>query len=63
MMTSKDLLYCQKCGGMIDFRFKITLLSHPAKYQMACKDCNALKTYTETERLLALEELENGRSS
>lgn len=62
-MNSKDLLYCEKCGGMIDFRFQLTLLTAPPKYQMACKNCNGLRTYTEAETQLALEELENVRSS
>lgn len=62
-MNSKDLLYCEECGGLIDFRFCVTLLSSPPKYRYACKDCRSLRTYTESEKHLVDQECLNGRSS
>lgn len=63
MMNFKDLLYCKRCGGMIDFRFCVTLLSAPPKYRFACKDCGDLRTYTEAEKKFVEEELLNGSGS
>lgn len=62
-MNSKDLLYCTKCGGLIDFKFHVTLLSSPPKYKRACKDCHALRVYSESENILALVEYEDAKSS
>lgn len=59
MMNSKELIYCINCGGMIDFKEAMVLLSAPPKYKRMCPDCGAWRIYTEAEDKLAQEELKN----